>query len=250
MKHRGAPIMAAILILASVFGASCATIPKNERLAAEKAYKQAVFAKRCKTDKYLAATRLLNEAREDVNKKKYDEAKIAFVTAEKLFKEAEAEAKADPKCNPNLKPNESSKQDKPILERDIQTQDASAETAPDPLDDPNYKLEMIHFPFDSDAITDEAREILDRNARWLEKHPEYGVIVEGHCDNRGSVEYNLALGARRAEAVKKYLVQLGIAPDRIQTISYGEERPIDDSNDPEAWAKNRRAEFKKVKKGK
>ncbi len=103
--------------------------------------------------------------------------------------------------------------------------------------------EDVYFDFDSAQLLPQAQEILKRKADWLRSHPGTHVIVEGHTDERGTVEYNLALGDRRAEAVKGFLVELGISPDRITTISYGEERPADPGHDEAAWAKNRRAQF-------
>ncbi len=101
----------------------------------------------------------------------------------------------------------------------------------------------IHFEFDSSKLTWEAQEILKQKADWLLAHPRTEVIIEGHCDERGTNAYNLALGERRAESVKQYLLELGIQPNRLSTISYGEEKPLDPGHNEEAWAKNRRAHF-------
>jgi len=109
-------------------------------------------------------------------------------------------------------------------------------------------LEDIHFDFDKYNIRDDAKEILRRNADWLKKNPAVKIQIEGHCDERGTNEYNLALGDRRAKATRDYLVSLGINPERISTISYGEERPLDSGHNEEAWAKNRRAHFVIVSK--
>ncbi len=104
-------------------------------------------------------------------------------------------------------------------------------------------LKDIHFDFDRYEVRREDEEILKENAAWLKKNPRTKVQVEGHCDERGTVEYNLALGERRASYAKQYLVSLGIAADRISTISYGKERPLVTGHDEEAWAKNRRVHF-------
>ena len=103
--------------------------------------------------------------------------------------------------------------------------------------------EDIHFDFDKATLTSEAREILKRKAKWLEENPDASIVIEGHCDERGTTEYNLALGDRRAKAAKDFLVDLGISASRIDTISYGEERPLDPGHNEAAWAKNRRAHF-------
>ena len=102
-------------------------------------------------------------------------------------------------------------------------------------------LKDIRFDYDKYEIRREDEEILRENAAFLKKNPKMKIQIEGHCDERGTAEYNLALGERRANSTKKYLVSLGITSDRISTISYGEERPLDPRNNEEAWAKNRRA---------
>lgn len=101
--------------------------------------------------------------------------------------------------------------------------------------------DRVFFNFDSSALTANATEVLDTQVSWLKKHKKVNVIVQGYCDERGTREYNLALGERRANAVKQYLVSNGIAADRISTISYGKERPAVLGNNEAAWAQNRRA---------
>jgi peptidoglycan-associated lipoprotein len=101
----------------------------------------------------------------------------------------------------------------------------------------------IHFSYDSYAIDEEARHDLDANARTLSEQPDLRVTLEGHCDERGTVEYNMALGAERARSVKNALVSLGVPSSRIDTVSYGEEIPLDPGHDEMAYAKNRRVHF-------
>ncbi|MDH3998802.1 MAG: peptidoglycan-associated lipoprotein Pal [Desulfuromonadales bacterium] len=108
-------------------------------------------------------------------------------------------------------------------------------------------MERIHFDFDQFTLSSEARETLGQNAEYLKANNSTKVIIEGHCDDRGSDEYNLALGESRARAAKDYLVSLGIAAKRLSVISYGEEKALDRDNGEAAWAKNRRAEFKAVR---
>ncbi len=103
--------------------------------------------------------------------------------------------------------------------------------------------EDIHFEFDSSNLLPEAQEILRWKAAWLRKNSNVQVTIEGHCDERGTNEYNLALGDRRANSTKSYLMDLGIYGSRLSTISYGEERPVDYGSNEESWAKNRRAHF-------
>ena len=106
-----------------------------------------------------------------------------------------------------------------------------------------FSNEDILFEFDSAVLTPQAQEVLRKKANWLKDRPRISVIIEGHCDNRGTNEYNLALGDRRAYSTKSFLVDLGIQESRLDTVSYGEERPLDPRNNDEAWAKNRRAHF-------
>lgn len=101
----------------------------------------------------------------------------------------------------------------------------------------------INFDYDKYELTPSARDILSQHARILKQNPDVKIRIEGHCDERGTIEYNLALGERRANAVKTYLVKYGLNENRFSTISYGKERPLDNNRTPDAWVKNRRAAF-------
>ena len=103
--------------------------------------------------------------------------------------------------------------------------------------------EDIYFDFDKSTLTPAAQDNLLRKAEWLRENTDATVTIEGHCDERGTNEYNLALGDRRAESAKSFLIDLGIDPSRLTTISYGEERPVDPRSMEEAWDKNRRDHF-------
>jgi peptidoglycan-associated lipoprotein len=100
--------------------------------------------------------------------------------------------------------------------------------------------DRVFFGYDSYELAPDAQGTLERQATWLKNYPAVTIVVEGHCDERGTREYNLALGERRAAAVANYLVALGVDPNRIQTISYGKERPAVDGHDETAWSQNRR----------
>ena len=106
-----------------------------------------------------------------------------------------------------------------------------------------FMNEDIYFDFDRSDLKPEAQEVLKRKAEWLRKNHSESVIIEGHCDERGTNEYNLALGDRRAQSAKNFLNDLGIAKSRLTTISYGEERPADSRHNEDAWSKNRRDHF-------
>jgi peptidoglycan-associated lipoprotein len=104
-------------------------------------------------------------------------------------------------------------------------------------------LAPVFFALDSFELSPEARTALQASAQVLKQRPTWQITVEGHCDERGTAEYNLSLGERRAMAAKNYLVSLGVAADRLRTVSYGKEFPFDPGHDENAWAKNRRAHF-------
>ena len=123
------------------------------------------------------------------------------------------------------------------------------ETPPPPPTTPSGEetavagLKDAYFDFDDASLREDAKAALDGNAKYLEAHSSANVVIEGHCDERGSVEYNLALGEKRARAAKDYLTSYGINASRLTTISYGKERPFDTGHTEEAWAQNRRAHF-------
>jgi len=104
-------------------------------------------------------------------------------------------------------------------------------------------FEKVYFEYDSADLTAPSRDALDRNARILGRYPSLQVTIEGHCDDRGSTDYNLALGERRARSVMEYLVRLGAGSDQLRLVSYGEERPDSSGDGESAWSRNRRVEF-------
>ena len=104
-------------------------------------------------------------------------------------------------------------------------------------------LQTIHFSYDAYTLTDEAKSILKANAQILKDKPGTRIQVEGHCDQRGGIQYNIALGEKRANSVKKFLAEQGVAGDRISVISFGKEKPVDPAENDAAYAKNRRANF-------
>ncbi len=108
-------------------------------------------------------------------------------------------------------------------------------------------LQRINFDFDQFTLTNAARVVLKQNAAYLQENSGVKVVIEGHCDDRGSDEYNLALGERRAAAAQQYLVSLGVSASRLSLISYGEEKPLVAQSDEQGWAQNRRAEFKAIR---
>ena len=111
-----------------------------------------------------------------------------------------------------------------------------------------FEAESIYFDFDKSSIRKEYRSVLEKKAEFLKDNTSIHIRIEGNCDKRGSNEYNLALGERRANSAKRFLVSLGISPDRMVTLSYGEERPLALDHSEDAWAKNRRDDFMITKK--
>lgn len=102
--------------------------------------------------------------------------------------------------------------------------------------------DLVYFASDSTSLTPEAQATLNKQAQWLRQYPQFTITIEGHADERGTREYNMALGARRATAVRNYLTRLGIQGKRLRTISYGKERPVAVCNDISCWSQNRRAQ--------
>jgi len=149
-------------------------------------------------------------------------------------------------CHPKkMRPIETpEKEAKPPIEKAITEEPSEKPVKPvQPSEAQEGVLKDIHFQYDKYNLTDEAAGIIAANAEYLMKHPEAKILIEGNCDERGTEEYNLALGEKRALAARDYLVRFGIERSRISIVSYGEERPLDPAGDEEAWAKNRRDHF-------
>lgn len=115
--------------------------------------------------------------------------------------------------------------------------------APTSTDLDDYSLQTIYFDFDKYSLRSDARDALDANAEVMRDNSELRIVIEGHCDERGTDEYNLALGEKRAKAARDYLARLGIDESRVSVISYGEERPVSRGHDESAWRENRRGVF-------
>jgi len=139
----------------------------------------------------------------------------------------------------------------PLPEPEVQTEPEIQPEDTTPVDEqPDIRVletgdfKKVLFDFDKYSIRRDAAVALEFNARLLQDNPNTNILIEGHCDERGTVEYNLALSDKRAKAVKDYLIQLGISSARLETIPFGKERPVDLGHNEVAWQKNRRAEFK------
>ncbi len=132
----------------------------------------------------------------------------------------------------------------PTPDTTVGTATTPAPSGPTPGSAEDFRVSVgdrVFFGYDRFDLTPEARSVLERQAAWLRQYPNVRILVAGNCDERGTREYNLALGARRAAAARDYLVSLGVAGNRVETVSYGKERPLDPRSNEEAWSVNRNA---------
>jgi len=160
-----------------------------------------------------------------------------------IEREAEEKARAEAEEKARAEAEERARLEAAERERAEAEAKARAESEAKAREMRNFESELICFDFDKSELKPSAQETLTKKASWLKANLDYSVRIAGHCDERGTNEYNLALGERRANSAAKYLIALGVGEDRISTVSYGEERPADPGHNEEAWAKNRRDEF-------
>ena len=158
--------------------------------------------------------------------------------SEPVMSEDEARRRAEEEARKREQERQAAIREEELKEEQLRTESERFQSARE-----MFENEDILFEFDSASLSVEAQEILRSKAEWLRENPRARVMIEGHCDERGTNEYNLALGDRRAFSAKSFLVDLGIADTRLTTISYGEERPLDSRSTEDAWAQNRRAHF-------
>jgi peptidoglycan-associated lipoprotein len=142
------------------------------------------------------------------------------------------------------------KQEEPIKQPEVALQTPPVATPPAEAQQavPKVEFKTIYFAFDSYALSDEGKALLSQAGGLLRSYPDVALRLEGHCDERGTAEYNLALGEKRANAVREYLENLGVSRSRITTVSFGKEKPAVAGNDEASWAKNRRVELMPVGK--
>ncbi|HOW52173.1 MAG TPA: OmpA family protein [bacterium] len=225
---------ALLLVAAAVLLIGCASAPQEERLRAEQALRDAEIVKNCDPETYATALELFNAAQEAEKKKEYAKAKELYLEAESKIKPVAAYYRANPDKCFTKKKEEKNEENETIVSTD-----------PESPDNPDMRLPVVHFDFDSYDLRSEEREKIEKVARWMGNFRTIAIRIEGHADERGSIDYNLSLGERRAIEVRRFLQRQGVDEGRVRTISYGEERPaVRDSNE-EAWAQNRRAEVDK-----
>ena len=155
-------------------------------------------------------------------------------------------AVAEPKAVPEPTEGLATKEDlaKAIKGEGIPVAIAEGATREPLTDEDKTVFKTIYFDFDKSEVRSDARFALEKVANYLKKNPKVKIVIEGNCDELGTEEYNMALGERRALSARRYLVSLGVAPERIGTVSYGEDRPIDSAHNETAWALNRNCQFK------
>jgi peptidoglycan-associated lipoprotein len=184
---------------------------------------------KCAETEYRAAMTLIAQAQEAYDRQQFEEAERYAAAAREQVAAAKAAALANAaRCHQTSE-----------LERQVEQTQQTRQQPPSPEVTGPHEWRAIFFGFDSNAIEGEAARILDGHAAWLRANPAVRIRIEGHCDEAGSTEYNLALGERRARAVREYLSRLGVDASRVSVLSYGEEMPASESSD----SANRRAEF-------
>lgn len=215
--------------------AACASRPSATLTEAETALNGAVLAKKCAPEDYAAAERMYLKANTLADQGKHEEAKQAAEAAKKLAFKArkKAEARRADCFAPKKKDTDAVGIDQ-FVDRSQPNVVVGAA-----VDD----MKTVYFDFNAFELSPEARQTLNSNADWMNANAGSTIIIEGHCDSRGSSEYNLALGEKRAQVALRYLKQLGVDSGRLQVTSYGEERPADYGENESAYARNRRVEF-------
>lgn len=215
---------------------ACSSPPDKAMKDAQTALDAAQMRSECAPEKFSAAQTLLKEAQALIKQEKYDEAELKAVAAQRLAKQAKSEADANwEDCMRRKAAMNDASGSKPSGATDTQT---------DPIK-PARKatLNVLYFAYDSAEISDAQRATLEENALWMTQNADQRITLEGHTDERGSGEYNLALGERRATQARKYMMQLGADNERMSTLSYGEEKPAAFGSSMEDYRQNRRVEF-------
>jgi peptidoglycan-associated lipoprotein len=244
MRNRNL-ILFSLLVLAVAFATGCAKrgmtksdMDRGDAIEAKIVRAEKMGVKNCDPKALAAAQATLAHARHEAREGHYNDAEIAayFDAADKA---ADGLIALIGPCMEKMTPKPSGKPTTGV---------APPEPPPPPpptavVQPAPVMFENIHFDYDKSFIRDDAKPVLGEVAAFMKKNPGAKVQIEGHCDERGTPEYNLALGQRRADSTKKYLVNLGIDGNRLSTISYGEEKPADPGHNEAAWAKNRRAVF-------
>lgn len=234
------------------FVPACSNPPLEEIAAAEAAIERArkAEAEKYATETFANAQKHMQETYKANDSGDYDKAKSEAITARELAEAAEREAIKRKKELADAAARKQADEDETIS-REGYSDDIRAEIIGEGATGDGVRVKSlvpVYFDFDRYDIRADQRDVLTAAADWMKNKPSWRVRLEGHTDQRGEAEYNLALGQRRAEAIKKYLVTLGVPEDRLDLVSMGEEYPADMGETDEAYAKNRRVEFLVLKK--
>jgi len=215
---------------------ACGGPPTKTLTEAQTALNGAILAKKCAPEDYAAAERMYAKAQTLNAQGKYDEAQQSAEAAKKLAEKARQ--KAEDRRAECFSPKDENLGKGTDVEQFIDRSDPGLGEGISV-----EGLKTIYYDFNASDLTDESKQTMQRNASWLNTNPATRVILEGHCDSRGSAEYNLALGEKRGFNARNYLKQLGVDVSRLEVVSYGEERPAEGGEDEGSYARNRRVEF-------
>jgi len=216
---------------------ACGTRPTQLLGEAQNALNDAALAKKCAPDEFEAAEKMFIKAQKLADEEKFDEAEAAARAAKKLAIKAQAKALA--RKDECLTPPKPATDPKDFIDDSGPGVDAQ--------EGDGGGMETVYFDYNSSDLTDAARTAMANNGAWMQRNPTVVVTIEGHCDKRGSTEYNLALGEKRAKVTRSYLISLGVERNRLGIVSYGEEQPMDYGDTATAHGRNRRAEFRVVR---
>lgn len=213
------------LVSVALLALACGEPPTKALEDAENSLLEAASVSECADEEYRKAEEALAKAKQLVEEGEYDDAAIQAAKAKQLADNAKAAGEANwEACQKAKNPPDT---------------DGQFEVALD-------KMETIYFDFNESKLTDQAKKTLQKNVEWMKRRADAKIRIEGHCDEQGTTDYNLALGELRGQTARKYMMQLGVKQERMSVISYGSELPVDLGLNASAYAKNRRAEFKVV----
>ncbi len=227
----------ALMALALLALVGCGGPPTQLLKEASTALNDAALARKCAPEEFAAAQAMYEKANALAAEGKHSEAEASARAAKKLAAKAQQKAllRKEECLNPEALKGAGAVDPNAFVETQPgDTLEVSAEEA----------LKTVYFGYNAAELSSDARDVLASNAEWIKGHRDKVIIIEGHCDERGSTEYNLALGERRALVVRKYLGQLGVDLDKVEVVSYGEEQPADYGKSDVAFGRNRRAEFR------
>lgn len=229
-------LLVSVLLGVTLSLSACSSPPDKAMKDARAALAGAQARSECAPEKFSAAQALLEEAQALIKQEKYDEAELKAVAAKRLADQAKAEADSNwEDCMRRKAAMNKAADPAPVKTTDGQT--------PPPQSVRQATLNVLYFAYDSAEISDAQRATLEENALWMTQNPTKALTLEGHTDERGSGEYNLALGERRATQARKFMMQLGADSERMRTLSYGEEKPAAFGSSMEDYRQNRRVVF-------